>query len=85
MMNNESAKSCLGWEGINNRILIAHFLTKRFRGLIAYAPLGPTDGSTSGSDEFYLQLQEEIDRVPGRNMVFLLGDFKAHVGTNRDR
>ena len=45
----------------------------------------PTDGFSSGSDEFYLPLQEQIDRVPGRNIVFLLGDFNAQVGRNRDR
>ena len=28
MVNKEAAKSCLGWEGINNRILIFHFITK---------------------------------------------------------
>ena len=27
MVNKEAAKSCLGWEGIKNRILIAHFMT----------------------------------------------------------
>ena len=87
MMNKEAARSCLGWLGINNRILIAHFMTKKFRvSVIAvYAPVEPTDGDTSDSDEFYLQLQEQIDRVPGRNMVFLLGDFHAQVGRNRDR
>ena len=87
MMNKEAAKSCLGWEGINNRILIAHFMTKKFRVsvIVVYAPIEPTDGDTSDSDEFYLQLQEQIDRVPGRNMVFLLGDFNAQVGRNRDR
>ena len=31
MMNKEAAKSCLGWEGINNSILTAHFMTKKFR------------------------------------------------------
>ena len=74
MMNKEAAKSCFGWEGINNRILIAHFMTKKFRVsvIVVYAPVEPTDGDTSDSDEFYLQLQEQIDRVPGRNMVFLL-------------
>ena len=87
MMNKEAAKSCLGWEGINNRILIAHFMTKKFRVsvIVVYAPIEPIDGNTSDSDEFYLQLQEQIDRVPGRNMVFLLGDFNAQVGRNRDR
>ena len=67
MMNKEAAKSCLGWEGINNIILIAHFMTKKFRvsAIVVYAPVKPTDGVTSDSDEFYLQLQEQIDRVPG--------------------
>jgi len=45
-MNKEAAKSCLGWEGINNRIPIAHFMTKKLRVLIivVYAPVEPTDG-----------------------------------------
>ena len=37
-----------------------------------YDPVEPSDGDTSDSDKFYLQFQEQIDRVPGRNMVFLL-------------
>jgi len=41
MMNMEATKSCLGWEGINNKILTAHFMTKKFRvSVIAvYAPV----------------------------------------------
>jgi exonuclease III len=31
MMNKEAAKFCLGWYGINERMLIAHFMTKKFR------------------------------------------------------
>jgi hypothetical protein len=87
MMNKEAAKSCLGWEDINNRILFAHFMTKKFRVLVivVYAPVEPTDGDSSDSDEFYLQLQKQIDRVPSRNIVFLLGDFNTQVGSNRDR
>ena len=68
-------------------MLIAHFITKKFRAsaIVVYAPVEPTDGYISDSDEFYLQLQEQIDRVQGRNTVFLLGDFNAQVGRNRDR
>ena len=71
MMNKEAAKSYLGLQGINNRILIAHFMTKKFRVsvIVVYAPVEPTDGDTSDSDEFYLQLQEQIDRVPGRILL----------------
>ena len=62
-------------------------MIKKFRvSVIAvYAPVEPTDGYTSYSDEFYLQLQEQIDRVLGRNVMFLLGNFNAHVSRNRDR
>ena len=35
--------------------------------------------------EFYLQLKEQIDRVPGRNTEILVEDFIAQVGTNKDR
>ena len=53
-MNKESAKSCLGWEGINNRILIAHVMTKKLRVsvIVVYTPVKPTDGDTIDSDEF---------------------------------
>ena len=66
MMNKEAAKSCFGWESINNRILIAHFITKKFRVSVTaiYAPVELTYGDTSDSDEFYLKLQEQIDRFP---------------------
>ena len=57
MMNKESAKSCIGLEGINNRLLIAHFMTKKFRVsvIVVYAPVDPTNRDASDSDEFYLQ------------------------------
>ena len=58
MMNKGAAKSCLGW-GVINRIIIAHFMTKKFRAslMVVYAPVELTGGDTSDSDEFYLQLQ----------------------------
>ncbi|XP_065568837.1 uncharacterized protein LOC136032454 [Artemia franciscana] len=87
MMNKEAAKSCLGCGGINNIIPIAHFMTKKFRVsiIVVYAPVELTDGDTSNLDEFYLQLQEQIDRVSGINLMYLLGDFNAHDGRNRGR
>ena len=55
-MNKEADKSCLGWESIYNKILIAHFMTKKFRVsfIVVYFPLEPTDGDICDLDEFYL-------------------------------
>ena len=87
MMNREAAKSCFGWKGIINGIIIAHCMTKKWRAsvIVVYAPAEPTNGDTSDLDEFYLQLQEQIDRALGRTMVFLLRDFNAQVSRSRDR
>ena len=87
MMNKEAAKSCLGWEGINNRILIAHFMTKKFRVsvIVVYAPVNQLTEILVTQMNFTYMLQEQIDRAPSRNLVFLLGDFNAQVGRNRDR
>ena len=54
-------------------MLAAPFMTKKSKvsDIVVYAHVKPTDGDSSDSDEFYLQLQEQIDRIPGRNMIHL--------------
>ena len=54
MMSKETAKSYLGWKGINNRTLIVHFTSKKLRipVIVVYAPVEPTDRDISDSDEF---------------------------------
>ena len=62
-------------KGINNRILVAHFMTQNCKVsfIVVYAPAEPSDGDGSDLDEFYMQLLEQRDKIPGRkrNMVFL--------------
>ena len=38
--------------------------------MVVYAPVKLTDRDSSESDKFYWQLQESIERVQGRNIVF---------------
>jgi len=80
-MDKEAAKSWLGWEDFNNRILFAHFTNKMCRVpiIVTYQPVQPTNGNSSDSDEFYLQLQKQIDSVQRKNVMFLLGDFDTRV------
>jgi len=74
-INKEAAKSCLGWEGIDNRMLVAYFRTQMssVSVTVLYAPVELTDGISSDSDEFYLQLQEQFEGVPGRNTLYFRG------------
>ena len=52
---------------------------------ISVRAVSSTDGDSNDSDESYIQLQEQIDHVSGRNMIFLLGDSDAQISKNRDR
>jgi len=87
VMNKEASKSYLGWEGVNSRIRITHFIIKNCRVLeiesTGYAFVEPTDRDGCDLDQFSLQLQEQLVRVPDRNMVFLLRYFNAQVGRDR--
>ena len=60
-MNKEAAKSFLSWEGVNNRMLVAHFMTKKCRVsiIVVYALVGLTGGDSSNSDKFYVYLHEK--------------------------
>ena len=46
----------------------------------AYAPTFKSDASTK--DEFFHDLQKVIDVTKKSDMVFLLGDFNARVGSD---
>ena len=87
MMNKEAAKSCLGWVGVNNTILVAHFIISNFRvsAIVVYAPVEPIDIEIIVSIEFYQQLQNQINRIPSRNTMFLYGDSNLKAGRNSGR
>jgi hypothetical protein len=58
MVKKEAAKSCLAWKGINNRMLVAHFTTKKCKLSVTavYAVVAPTDREIHDTNEFYLKL-----------------------------
>ena len=45
-----------------------------------YAPT--TNARDEDIDEFYADLQQEIDEVPSHDMMMILGDWNAKVGKN---
>jgi len=75
LMNKEASKSHIGWKGINSRILVARFITKKcmVSVIYVYAPVESIDRESSDTYELDLQLLETIDRIRGRNLVFLVG------------
>ena len=75
MMNKEAAMSCLGWEGINNRIVNAHFMTKKLKiSVIAvYAPIEPIDGEILvDSLSKFDNVENEMGIISEKQLVKLL-------------
>ena len=49
--------------------------------IVVYSLVEPTGEDINDSDEFYLQLQEQLDRVLGRSMEILMPRL-AEIGTD---
>ena len=50
-----------------------------------YAPTNPTNstsGSAQPSEAFYEQLQSTLSSVPPSDLLVIMGDFNARVGSN---
>ena len=76
-----NAATCLkAYRVVSNRILYVQIQTAPFdiSFLQVYAPTAAA--SEQELDEFYLQVQQEIDSVPGQDVVIVAGDFNAKEG-----
>ncbi|EYC25469.1 hypothetical protein Y032_0012g1911 [Ancylostoma ceylanicum] len=75
----------VGWKPVNERIIIARFLTGHIR-IIVIQIYAPTDNADDGvKNDFYGRLRDMIDEVPRRDLKIVLGDFNAQLGGNRHR
>ena len=84
MILSKDAKAALEeWEPVNERLLKARFITQHARVSIiqCYAPTNQHDDSKK--DEFYLQLQDQIDKIPSHDIKIVMGDLNAQIGGDR--
>lgn len=84
MMTSRAAKSLIGWEPVNERIILARFRTSHSRVTLTvitcYAPTNEADEETK--EEFYEILQNIMNKRSEREVVLLIGDFNAKVGND---
>ena len=83
MLRGEAAKSLIGWEPVNDRIITARLQTRHAKVSVIqiYAPTEPS--SDNEKDEFYNQLQQTIDNIPRYDIKLLIGDFNAMISKDR--
>lgn len=78
------SKSIMGYEAVNHRILTLKLYSSpvALNIIQVYAPtsVSPEDEI----DEFYTVLERTIDKIPNREILIILGDFNAKIGSTKD-
>ena len=84
ILTKEVAKCVIGYNPISDRLISIRLQANPVNiSLIqVYAPTSTADGEEIGS--FYHELQETINKIPRRDITFIMGDFNAKVGNNME-
>jgi hypothetical protein len=82
IINRKHAQSLLQWKPIIERLMYVRMnsMYVKLSILVAYAQIN--DATEENKNQFYSTLQAAIEDIPGHDVLLLLGDFNARVGSN---
>ena len=81
MLSNDTAKLLTDWKAGNNRLMTARFKTKHCKITVIQC-FAPTEPSASEiKDNFYEILQDLITTVPKNDVLIVMGDLNAKLGS----
>ena len=83
-LNPASARSLMEWNMVSSRIITARFFAKPCKIFImqCYAPTN--DADEQEKEEFYQQLQEIVNQKKKKDILILMGDLNAKIGSDND-
>ncbi|XP_071153817.1 craniofacial development protein 2-like [Mytilus edulis] len=83
LITKRSKTALLEWNPISPRIITARF-NSRFQKKTLIQVYAPTNGADDcEKEDFYHSLQTTIEKVPKRDLLVLMGDLNAKVGSER--
>jgi exonuclease III len=81
MMSKETSKTLMEWYPVNDRIIYARFDSKHIKLSVIQCYSPTNDANDNEKDAFYNQLQSVLHRTPKHDMVVVMGDLNAKVGS----
>ena len=82
IMDREAKKSVLGWEPVNSRTISARYFSRYVKTTIVQCYAPKEQALEEDKDLFFGILQEQIDKTPQHDILILMGDFNAKVGSD---
>ena len=81
MVNRRVQNAVLGCNLKNDRMISVHFQGKSFNITViqAYAPT--SNAEEAEVERFYEDLQDLVELTPKKDVLFIIGDWKAKVGS----
>ena len=81
MVNKRVQNAVLGCNLKNDRIISVHFQGKPFNTMVIQA-YAPTSNAEEGEvEQFYEDLQDLLELTPKKDVLFIIGDWNAKVGS----
>ena len=81
MVNKRVHNAVLGCNLKNNRMISVHFQGKPLNITViqVYAPM--SNAEEAEVEQFYEDLQDLLELTPKKDVIFIIGDWKAKVGS----
>ena len=84
VLKKEARRTLLKWNPVNGRIMSVRF-NSRFAKLTIIQVYAPTnDAEDESKEEFYEQLQREVEATPRHDVLIVMGDLNAKIGEDNE-
>ena len=80
MVNKRVQSAVLGCTLINDRMISVHFQGKPFNIVVIQA-YAPTSNTVAKVEQFYEDLQDLLELTSKKDVLFIIGDWNAKVGS----
>ena len=81
MVNKRVRNAVLGCNLKNNRIISVRFQGKAFNIMVTQAYAPTSNAEEAEVEQFYEDLQDLLELTPKKDVLFIIGDWNAKVGS----